>query len=195
MQSRRVFCDTDGAISNTRPMHKRGYSLVEIMVVVAMIGVLSALAGPNISAAVRRANEPAQLLRVHGFLVEARNYARRTNQCVKVTRNAAGTQLTAAPVALCAATDTCQCRASVVAAETFTLDLTAQSPPITVSPFTGNTGVPSSLTGSATGDALLFLANGSTPYPSTATVNVSLPERGQKTITVLPASGILRVQP
>lgn len=176
-------------------MRTRGYSLVEIMVVVAIIGVLSALAGPNISAAVRRANEPAQLLRVHGFLVEARNYARRTNQCVKVTRNSAGTQLTAVAVALCAATDTCQCRASVVAAETFTLDLTRQSPPITVSSFANNTGVASALTASATGNALLFLPNGSTPYAATATVNVSLPERGPKTITILPASGIMRVQP
>jgi prepilin-type N-terminal cleavage/methylation domain-containing protein len=173
----------------------RGYTLVEIMVVVALIGVVSALAGPNISKAVRRANEPAQMLRVHGFLVQARNYARRTNQCVKVTRNSTGTSLTARPVSLCAATDTCACRASVAAAETFVLDLTKQLPPITVTSFANNTGVASSLTAEATGDALLFFPNGATPYPATATVNVALPERGPKTITILPASGIMRVQP
>jgi len=173
----------------------RGYSLIEIMVVVAVIGIVSAVAGPNISKAVRRANEPAQLLRVHGFLVEARNFARRTNQCVTVTRSASGTTLTAQPVALCAATGTCSCRGSVVAPQTFTLDLTSQSPPIAVTAFANNIGVAPLLASAATGESLLFLPNGATPYPSTATVNVSLPERGPKTITILPASGIMRVEP
>jgi hypothetical protein len=47
----------------------------------------------------------------------------------------------------------------------------------------------------ATGESLLFLPNGATPYPATTTVNLSLPERGPKTITILPASGVMRVQP
>lgn len=172
-----------------------GFSLVEVMVVVAIVGIVSALAGPNIAAAIRRANEPAQLQRVHGFISEARNYARRTNQCVVVTRGAGGATLTATPLALCPQTASCRCRQSVVAPETTTLQLTTSPPAVRVTRLIGNTGVEADVVTAATGDNLLFFADGSTPYAGIAQVEVGLPERGPRLLNILPASGIVRVVP
>ena len=171
-----------------------GFSIIDVMVVVAIVGVASARATPNIVASIRRANEPAQLLRVQGFAADARNYARRTNQCVVVARAADGASLSAIPVALCASSARCRCRASVLSPETLTLNLNTKKPAVTVTRFIANTGVEAAFTANATGEQILFLPDGTTPYSATAQIEVRLPEHGLRLINILPASGFVRAQ-
>jgi prepilin-type N-terminal cleavage/methylation domain-containing protein len=56
------------------------FSLIEMMVVVAIVGVGASIAVPQISESTRRANAPVQAVRVQGYLTEARNLARRTKE-------------------------------------------------------------------------------------------------------------------
>lgn len=64
----------------------RGFNLTEMMVVVAMMGVLAALALPDIKELTLAATEPKDVVALRGFLAEARGAARRVNRCVVVTR-------------------------------------------------------------------------------------------------------------
>lgn len=64
----------------------RGFSLLELAIVVAVIGVMSAVALPGISSTVARTREDAEVARVEGFVTKARNLARRLNRCVDVER-------------------------------------------------------------------------------------------------------------
>ncbi len=62
----------------------RGFSLVEVMTVVAIAGILGAVAVPGISTAVGRAQAIAELDRIEATLRDARNEARRRRVCVNV---------------------------------------------------------------------------------------------------------------
>lgn len=164
------------------------------MVVVAMIGVLAAIAVPQISESTRRANAPVQAVRVQSYLAEARNLARRTNQCVKVTRSADGVQLSTSTFSTCAITDDCHCRASAQPATSTTLDLSSVTPKdATVSALVGSSSTLVDLTGHAGSSTLIFLADGSTPYATPVTFSIVVPGVTTTGLKVLPGAGVVRI--
>lgn len=171
----------------------RGFSLVELMAVVAVVGVLSAIALPNISTAVRRAREPAEGVRLRTFLTESRALARRTNRCVQLTfadtRVVNRTIVTSCSGTLAAV---CDCSAPLLAVPV-TASLTLGSA-AEVTAVRGNTVAMASVPASvASGRNVLFLANGSTPYLDDAEVEVRLVESARRQIfALLAASGIVR---
>jgi prepilin-type N-terminal cleavage/methylation domain-containing protein len=173
-----------------------GFTLLELMTVVALVGIMTAIATVQVSSAVQRANAPVHGVRVHGLLSDARNLARRTNRCVRVTRNADGSVLSAQTFATCALAEVCRCRASALPDETLTLTLDNVIPRnARVQPFAG-TGVTAGFTDVAVADALVFLADGSTPHPTSVGVTVSVPVDGvaqTATLRVMPATGIVRL--
>ena len=63
----------------------RAFTLIELMMVVAMIGVLSALAVPSFLTQIQEQKVRAAALTVESFLSEARELARRRHQCVDVS--------------------------------------------------------------------------------------------------------------
>lgn len=65
------------------------------MTVVALVGVLTAVAVPNITEAVRKSRARAQFQELRTFLVEARNRARLHRRCVAVQLGAGAQELRA----------------------------------------------------------------------------------------------------
>lgn len=72
-----------------------GFSLLELMTVVALVGVLTAVAVPNITEAIRKSRARAQFYELRTFLVEARNRARLHRRCVLVEVGASAQELRA----------------------------------------------------------------------------------------------------
>lgn len=62
----------------------RGVTLLEMMVVVAMLGILAALAVPNVQPAVRRAKLRGAAEEIAGFLDDARHRATSQGRCFRV---------------------------------------------------------------------------------------------------------------
>lgn len=167
--------------------------MVELMIVVAVVGVMSAIALPNISSGVRRAREPAEGVRLRTFLTESRALARRTNRCVQLSFPDAHvvnrTLLTSCSGELATVCDCSAPLLPVPLTASLTLASTAE-----VSEVRGNVVampvVPSSL---ATGRNIFFLANGATPYLDDAEIEVRLVESRRKQVfALLAASGIVR---
>jgi prepilin-type N-terminal cleavage/methylation domain-containing protein len=67
----------------------RGFSLIELMIVVAIIGIASAVAAPSISAAATRRNADEAFRQLMAFVTTARDEARMQRRCVQVTRPSA----------------------------------------------------------------------------------------------------------
>jgi prepilin-type N-terminal cleavage/methylation domain-containing protein len=71
-----------------RARRAAGFTLVEIMVVVAIVGVISALALASLNQEVQRQRTAVIADEVGAALIEARNLARKRAQCVQVDINA-----------------------------------------------------------------------------------------------------------
>ncbi len=61
-----------------------GFSLIEVMVVVAMLGVLTAIAGPQLVPEVHKAQLDAAIDATAAFVARARNEAMEKKRCVRV---------------------------------------------------------------------------------------------------------------
>lgn len=66
----------------------RGFSLLELMVVVALVGILASLAVPSFQGGMERKKAALEIERVSHALLEIRNYARTRIRCVEVTISA-----------------------------------------------------------------------------------------------------------
>jgi prepilin-type N-terminal cleavage/methylation domain-containing protein len=178
------------------PRRLAAFTLLELMVVVALIGILAALAATQVSSASHRANAPVQGVRLHGFLSEARNLARRTNRCVAVNRAPDGSVLEARTFSTCPLTEVCRCRASALPDEIHRLTMDDVSPRGSrVGVFVG-TGVIAGFNDVAIADTIIFLADGSTPHPAAVDVTVNVPLEGgaqQTALRIMPATGIVRL--
>ena len=161
----------------------RGFTLIEVTVVLAIVGVLAALSFPSIHDMSARANEPLELARVESVLHEARTYARRTNQCVKVTRTGTGSGATAV---------------YSLTYDTFT-DGTPACPTATaitpaVKPTTLATGI--TIGAFANGDSVTvfrFARSGGTRYASPVTFNVTSALGLNRKVQIFPGAGTTRV--
>jgi prepilin-type N-terminal cleavage/methylation domain-containing protein len=79
--------------------YSRGFTLIEFMTVVAIIGVVAAMAIPNVNQRIQVEREAAALAEVRGALTSFRNLARTKVVCVQVA--VVGNTLTAAPYIQC----------------------------------------------------------------------------------------------
>jgi prepilin-type N-terminal cleavage/methylation domain-containing protein len=177
---------------------RRGFSLLELMTVLAIIGVMAALAGPNIRESVLRANAGAVFNDVEAYIMRARNTARRINMCLKLQVLAGGDTLHVEPYVQAGCTLTssdCRCRASYLttAAQGLPpdLNLAAKRPAAKVTLNNASTNLLSSSVGAADPNMLLFLADGSLPYQSTLEIVVKAGVVTRK-FSFFPASGVTR---
>lgn len=67
----------------------RGFSLVEVMVVVAILGVMAAIAAPSLLFEVQKATLNAAADEIGSFVARAQNEAMVSRRCVRVTRPSA----------------------------------------------------------------------------------------------------------
>ena len=78
-------------------MKKRGFTLVEIMIVVAIIALLAAIAIPNLLNARRTANEAAAKATVRSLMTAAETYATANSGIYPANVTALATYITSAP--------------------------------------------------------------------------------------------------
>lgn len=67
---------------------KAGFTLVELMIVVGIVGIMASITGPNLSRYVQSTRNKAELRKVGNAITHARNKARAGFHCVIVTVNA-----------------------------------------------------------------------------------------------------------
>jgi prepilin-type N-terminal cleavage/methylation domain-containing protein len=177
---------------------RRGFSLLELMTVCAIVCVMAGIAGPNISESMSRANAGAVFNDVEAYMMKTRNTARRINMCLKLQVLAGGNTLHVEPYIQpgCTLTSSdCRCRASYLSdAEKGLppdLDLLSKRPSAKVTLNNTNNNLLSSSVGAAAPDTLLFLADGSLPYPSNLEIVVKAGVVTRK-FSFFPASGVTR---
>ena len=149
------------------------------MVVVAMMGVLAALAMPDIKELTLTATEPKDVVALRGFLAEARGAARRVNRCVAVTR-VNTRKLTWAPFQ--DGTTACPNVTLPAIGGTFNLRSTG----LRLDPFLNATNA----------NTLIFRRSGGTGYASFATVPLARIRRGAITfvrhLQIMPGTGSIK---
>lgn len=154
-----------------------GFTLLELMVVVAIVGVLAALAGPSLSTASRNARQRQDIVAIQGLLSEARITARRLNRCVVMER------LDAQQLRWRTFSDN--------SARCPTVALDDQSRTLKIAE--GRWQVLEMQGADDTNGDILFLRNGSTPYADRASLRVRSGVTSQvRHFDIIPATGAVR---
>jgi len=82
-----IYFEFGREVMNFLPLHNnRGITLIELMIVIAIIGILAGVAGPNFSAFMAERSVAAETRRVIGALKLARSEARARGATVTVSR-------------------------------------------------------------------------------------------------------------
>jgi prepilin-type N-terminal cleavage/methylation domain-containing protein len=176
-----------------RPLHLRGFTLVEAVIVVSIVGVLAAISLPKISDMAAKSNETLDMAKIESLLHEARTFARRTNQCVEVTITN-GSAETATPYVPAKITY------QTIADSTVTAYGQPLCPPVTaITPMPGLTlsrGIQLSdfTLDSTTGKKARFLRYGGMTYQAPVTFRVSNARSGlNRKVSIFPGAGTTRV--
>lgn len=151
----------------------RGFSLIEMMIVVALIGIMSALVVPNISQRVADSEAEAEMLAVRDGLVRMRNLSRTNAACVRVTINA--NSFVGTPFLECDPLGNEQ-TADVVTVE-------IDSDHVTLGSFGGALATP----------PFVFQRTGGHDLDGTVTFTATYATGGTRTFNIYPATGFVRL--
>lgn len=154
-----------------------GFTLLELMVVLAIVGFLAALAGPSLTEASRSARERQDIVAIQAHLSEARLTARRLNRCAILER------LNEHELRWSTFSDgSARCPDSSLEDQSRTLKL-----PATRWRLLDMEGVDD------TEGKLLFLRSGGTPYADKASVRLQSVSSSQvRYLDIIPATGAMR---
>ena len=154
----------------------RGFSLIELMLVVAITGIVAAIAVPSVSQTVKKERARSELMKVVGAVEQARNRARISVCETRLSVDVATGTLTIAPNP---ADPDVPCRALPTKSVVFETKL------ITLSAF--------SIAGAPT-NPLIFSNEGGLASPTARARMTLLPAVGApRTIEIWPASGTVRL--
>lgn len=166
------------------PRHFRGVTLVEIMVVVAIIGVGASIAVADWGEQTRRSRATAQALALQDSLIQARNLARSRLKCTKVEVKENGT-LVATPHNKCnplsEPDDSVEFALPLSFTDDFVSNLGKAKTRITVSEFDTEDG------------ALVFNGRGGIDTNEIAEMTVTTEHGTEYTYRIFPAIGAVRL--
>lgn len=120
-------------------MKRKGFTLVEIMIVVAIIALLAAIAVPNLLSAKKTANEAAAKANVRSFSTAAETYATANNGAYPVDVTALATYVNAA-ASYCGASVQGYTYACTLAATGYTISAAPVSTATGTTTYTATTG-------------------------------------------------------
>jgi prepilin-type N-terminal cleavage/methylation domain-containing protein len=161
--------------SLTRGHRVRGFSLIELMIAVGIVGVLAVAAVPGLSRAVGRSRANAQVQRVREALISARNLARVKAFCVEVS--VASSAITLTPRAPGAGASCTAPGAATSTVEHYTFrDMNSEVNQVTLSPL---------------GALMTFDTRGGVADGTVKVLNVQTPYHAAR-YTIWPAFGAIR---
>ncbi len=159
----------------------RGFTLIEALVVVAIAGILAALAMPSVSQTVRRERSRGEVVKIADAVIDARTRARIRLCKTLVTMDAANTQVIVGP-------DPADTDATCAGMETTKTAISGNL--VSIAPFTINGTAQTQLVFGADGG----VEDAGKPSRKRALSVVTVLTGGTRTIEVWPATGAVRLR-